>query len=130
MFAIDAWRADTEYLRPVSTSSEDLSVYRKEEFTKTHDNTVAKALGVVHQAVRIGQEILTHLRSFGLNQFYMLFFTKLLAEFLMDKLAEQPPLLAVLHDEKVITMGNKIIRNVRSWPVTVNGGFLVDKQLD
>jgi hypothetical protein len=84
---------------------------------------------MVHQALRMGHEIVTHLNSFGFNQFNMLFFAKLLAELLMDKFAEQAPFLAVLHDEKVITMGDKVIGNVRSGPVTVDGGFFVDELL-
>lgn len=83
-----------------------------------------------HQLVRDDADIMNHLHGFCVLQPNMLFLTSILVKEVMDQLSEGSPLVAVAHDQQVVSMGHQIVRDIRKGPIAVNSTFLVNQRFD
>ena len=87
--------------------------------TKTHDNAVAKSFRMPHITFRLDDEVSHHLHGFGINETQVLLHDHILHEVLMDQLSTSPPLLAILHEQDMVTTANYAVADMRCWTVAV-----------
>ena len=48
----------------------------------------------------------------------------------MNQPAKLSPLIAVAHDQKMVSTGDEVMRDIGCWSVAVDGTFLIDQGLD
>jgi hypothetical protein len=95
--------------------------------TKTHDDAVAKPLRVLHQIVWSDAEITQHLHRFRILQLYMLLLTAIFVEIVVNQFPKGSPFIPVAHDQKMVSMGHQVMRDIGRWPIAVYSAFLVDE---
>ena len=49
---------------------------------------------------------------------------------LMNQLAKLSPLVAVAHDQKMVSTGDEMMRDIRCWSIAVDRTFLINHGLD
>ena len=101
----------------------------KAELTLTHNDTVTETFRMQHHSLRRNAKVTHHLRCLCTHQRNMLSLNAALIELLIYKLAEISPFVAMLHHQKVVATGHEVMRDVRWWPVTIDGALLVDQFL-
>lgn len=101
----------------------------KAELTLTHDDTVTETFGMQHHSLRRNAKVTHHLRCLCIHQRNMLSLNTAFIELLMYKPAEFSPFVTMLHHQKVVATGHEVMRDVRWWPVAIDGALLVDQFL-
>ena len=85
---------------------------------------------MLHQLAGGEAKIVHHLHGLCVLQDNMFLFTSTLEKVTVDQFPEGSPLVTVAHDEKVVSTGYQIIRDIRGWTMAVDGTLLIDEGFD
>lgn len=85
---------------------------------------------MLHQILRSHKDISHHLYRLGVLKFDMLLLAFRFLEMLVDEFPEFPPFFTLVHHQGMVATSDKVVGDIRSWPVTVNGAFLVNEGFD
>ena len=96
------------------------------ELTLTHNDTVTEKFRMQHHSVRRKAKVAHHLRCLYIHQRKILSLNAAFIELLIYKLTEFSPLIAIFHHQKVVATGHEVMRDARSWPVTIDGALLIN----
>lgn len=74
------------------------------KFTKAHDDTVAKALGMLHVMIWVRHQVIHHLDRLTFDEGKMVLGHHVLHKELVHKLAALAPVIRILHQKKMVAI--------------------------
>lgn len=80
-----------------------------------------------HMSIGFDNEIVEHLDSFGIDKLQMILHDHGLHKVLVDQLATNLPLLAIRHEEHMVTSADNAITHMRVGSMVVQARFLVEE---
>lgn len=80
--------------------------------------------------LRVDHVVSHELYSFGVDDFGLVVFHHCLHEVLVNQSSEGAPLVAIMHDQEVIALGDEIVRHKGVGPVAVDAALAIEDFFD
>ena len=95
--------------------------------TQAHYNAVTESPRMLHQFLRLYQEVSQHLHGLRILKRYMFLLTPSFMKLLMHELSKQSPFFPTVHQQKVVAPGDEIMSDIGLRAVAIDGRFLVQE---